>query len=247
MQSYNLSNIQGDTLLTTDGTGTNTSTGTGPANSFIYDPFGNAIPGGNIPSNSDRASLGYEGSHLKITETDFTLTPIQMGARVYLPTIGRFTSLDPVVGGNANGYVYPLDPVDGNDLTGDFSINLNSLRKARNTAYRYNYNATRVAAAGVYGLYYTGYRMNKNISQRPAYRGLQFMRPAGWALQGVGLSGDVALDIYKRYATPAKHESILDEHTWGNINPLHGPNAPNNFWLPGLYGSGKGIRADWAW
>jgi hypothetical protein len=32
-----------------------------------------------------------------------------MGARVYLPTLGRFTSVDPVHGGNAN--VYLQDPV----------------------------------------------------------------------------------------------------------------------------------------
>jgi len=41
-----------------------------------------------------------------------------MGARVYLPTIGRFTSTDPVQGGNANAYVYVLDPVNGNDYSG---------------------------------------------------------------------------------------------------------------------------------
>jgi len=37
---YSLPNVHGDTLLTTDGTGTNTSTGNGPSNAFTYDPFG---------------------------------------------------------------------------------------------------------------------------------------------------------------------------------------------------------------
>ena len=94
--SYSLPNIHGDTVLTVNGAGNNSSTGTGPANSYAYDPFGNPLPGGASPNDTiANDSFGWEGSHRKITENAITLNPVQMGARVYLPTLGRFYNRRP--------------------------------------------------------------------------------------------------------------------------------------------------------
>jgi uncharacterized protein RhaS with RHS repeats len=42
-----------------------------------------------------------------------------MGARVYIPKVGRFIQVDPVDGGAANAYDYALqDPLDNLDLDG---------------------------------------------------------------------------------------------------------------------------------
>lgn len=45
-----------------------------------------------------------------------------MGVRLFNPNAGRFLSVGPVLGGNANPYVYPTDPVNRMDTSGQMSI-----------------------------------------------------------------------------------------------------------------------------
>lgn len=44
-----------------------------------------------------------------------------MGARLYIPALGRFLQVDPVQGGTDNNYAYPTDPVNDFDLDGNWS------------------------------------------------------------------------------------------------------------------------------
>lgn len=54
-------------------------------------------------------------------ETESLSTGVNLlGSRLYLPALGRFTSVDPVLGGSANAYDYGnQDPVNNSDPTGE--------------------------------------------------------------------------------------------------------------------------------
>ena len=117
-QSASLTNLAGDVIATVNGS--NALSGT-----FSYDPFGNLISTGGQPSNaSNSGSFGWAGGAGRMTETALTLSPVYMGARVYIPSIGRFTSEDPDPGSLPNLYTYPLDPINMSDLSGESSCEI---------------------------------------------------------------------------------------------------------------------------
>ncbi len=106
-------NIHGDITAAANATGVK------QGSTVFYDPFGSMIAGA-IPDNQAGSfDNGWVGQHDKRLEHASGLRPtIQMGARPYDPALGRFQELDPIEGGNANDYTYPLDPVNQDDLTG---------------------------------------------------------------------------------------------------------------------------------
>ena len=101
--AWELSNLHGDVVGTTDNAGAFTA-------APVTDEFGV----GTAPA----SRLGWLGAHDRFS-VGGSLGLVRMGVRLYDPSLGRFTAVDPVEGGSANDYDYcAADPVNCLDLDG---------------------------------------------------------------------------------------------------------------------------------
>jgi RHS repeat-associated protein len=86
-----------------------------------------------VPRTSTTAKYGWLGA-TKVT-TEVSTGVVNMGARTYIPQLGRFEQQDPDPGGSVNAYAYTFDdPVNQSDPSGAATVG-------------YNYEAAETGAA----------------------------------------------------------------------------------------------------
>ncbi len=140
-----------------------------------YDEFGTP----RSPSSVGR--YGYLGGKQRSAELPSGV--IAMGVRSYVPALGRFLQVDPVLGGSANPYDYVnQDPLNDFDLDGRICSLKCWGRKAREVARE----AARVARQAARSPYSQAFKDAAQVAARTAGRGVLDMAKLGF--QGVKMS-----------------------------------------------------------
>jgi RHS repeat-associated protein len=175
---YSLPDVQGNVMATADQSGSSVV-------GFRNDPFGQPI--GTAPGNvSVNASYAAHGNSQILTEGAFASAIMDTGARTYIPAIGRLTSVDSVENGNANAYMYPADPVNGQDLTGKCYDQFAELYPVCSAIYYFLVNNLETINAGLSGV--SSDSAAANLEQQLALKEAESFAPEAEHLDNVILN-----------------------------------------------------------
>ncbi|MEH3067228.1 MAG: hypothetical protein PGN15_03925, partial [Aeromicrobium erythreum] len=150
--------------------------------------------------------------------TDATAGLTLMGARLYNPTRGLFTSIDPIEGGSDSAYAYPTDPINQLDLDGKawYSGGWNAAKWVGRKAYKHRNKiifgtcvvsmgtaCTVATGIGIAVAGYSSYRKARNRGygyRRSAWAGAKSAASSyAWARLGYGVNRGVGYGYRRHY------------------------------------------------
>ena len=155
-------NLHGDLVATANSAGVRQS---GPV---TYDPYGAEDPAAApIDNANDSADYGAFGSAQHLEEHAASAPVIQMGERPYVPTLGRFISVDPIEGGCANDYTYVFgDPLTQSDPSGRATNSCSDFTQVTNFGTVHGY-----ISGGVFTFTFTAHSTSRELGAEPGYCG----------------------------------------------------------------------------
>jgi RHS repeat-associated protein len=181
-----ITNLHGDVVATAS----LSASATGLSSSNDTTEFG-------VPRSSSPPKYSWLGGAQRATTLASGV--VAMGARSYVPQIGRFLQTDPVPGGSANAYAYSsADPVNNSDPSGE-------------------------SASGFpQWLYEANNQIGQEIVAREAAKEATLRREAE---EAAAKAAQVAAAEPGEYESPADTEDPLDGLHWGNLS--YGISPPN--------------------
>jgi len=177
--------LQGHTITTGDG---NAITGI-----RLYDPYGQPLAPVSLAigtteaddSGSVNETSGWYEAAQKLTESVGSTLMVEMGARLYVPALGRFLQVDPVEGGVDNDYVWPTDPIGKNDLTGNFEVDWLTVLDVASIALMFVPGVGTVAGLGIRAAT-LGVRFGIALAARPVVS-LAVRAASGGVIRGISM------------------------------------------------------------
>jgi RHS repeat-associated protein len=114
-----LTDLHGDTIATLPIADGATDANWTKLQYVASDEYGNPTP---LATATNPNPPSINNWHATAQKQQTRLGTTLMGARTYLPTLGTFTTMDPVPGGNTTTYTYPQNPNNTQDLNGQFKL-----------------------------------------------------------------------------------------------------------------------------